>query len=126
MNTFELLKELLKKSSDEINYGILVLMLKGKLDFNRVNAAYVESLERLRKDNKLLLAEKDLSIYDLLSSVRKESKTNHNAVHRALYNLNESNAFNMQDINEKFGYDKEKDCKLSMYWREHEHDYNKL
>lgn len=124
MQTFELLQELLKKTPEEINECILLLMLQGKLDFLTVNAAYTKCLEMSRKDNSLLMAEKNTSIYELLSLFRKENRRNSNAIHRALYNLNESNSFQMQDINERFGYNEEVDKKLSMYWREHnKHSY---
>lgn len=118
MNTFELLEELSQKSRDEIQYAILALMIKGKINFTDVNNAYVKFLEYEREDNELKLADANSCTLSLLTGINKETNTNKPNIHWALHNLNESRQFNMQSLNEKFGYNKDEDCKFSFYWRE--------
>lgn len=118
MNTFELLELLIEKPKAEIEYALLALLLKGKINFVTLNKMYVQSLEAITEDQKLKLSDANSCTCALLNHISKENKSNHADIHWALHNLNESNQFHMQRLNEKFGYDKENDCKYSYYWRE--------
>ena len=45
MNTLELLNELLKKTNEEIDTVILMLMVEGKLDSHKVFDLYMKCIE---------------------------------------------------------------------------------
>ena len=128
MNVFEILDELLKCSNEEIDYAILSLMIKKKLDSHRVFDLYMKAIEYDRDDIKDRLFESNSTICDLLiglktPNLKKSSQRTiqwvNNAIHRALYNLNTSKQFQMDILNEKYGYNEEEDKKLSWYWRKH-------
>lgn len=118
--TLKLLEQLCKLPKEDIEYAMTLLLAQGKLDFVTINSAYVKYLELVNKDNKLKLADANTCTMSLLSQVvKKKNSHNYAAIHWALHNLNESKQFQMDTLNEKFGYDKEKDCEFSFYWREH-------
>ena len=124
MNTFELLNELLKKTNEEIDYVILELMIKGKLDSHKIFDLYMKCIEHNNNDLKNRLTESNTSILDLIHNLvmpksKKKSTIDcaNKAIHRGLYNLNTSRLFNMQSLNEKFNYNEDEDKKLSWYWR---------
>lgn len=126
MDIFEILDELLKHSNEEIDYAILSLMIKKKLDSHKVFDLYMQSIEYDKDDLKDRLIESNTSILYLLINLKepkskKESirQCTYNAIHRALYNLNISKQFNIGKMNEKYGYNEDEDKKLSWYWREH-------
>ena len=126
MSIFEILDELLKCSNEEIDYAILSLMIKKKLDSHRVFDLYMKAIEYDREDIKDKLIESNSTIHNLLNTLKhpKSKREIINniadmAIHRALYNLNISKQFQMEKMNEKYGYDEEKDKHLSWYWREH-------
>lgn len=125
MNIFELLNELLKKTNEEIDYAILYLMIKGKLDSHRMFDLYMKHIEHNNNDLKDRLTESNTSILDLIlnlampKSKRKSTVDLANkAIRRGLYNLNSSRLFNMQSLNEKYNYNEDEDKKLSWYWRD--------
>ena len=124
MNIFELLNELLKKTNEEIDYAILYLMIKGKLDSHRMFDTYMKCIEHNNNDLQDRLTESNTSILDLILNLvipksKKKSTVElaNKAIHRGLYNLNSSRQFNMQSLNEKFNYNEDEDKKLSWYWR---------
>lgn len=121
MDIFELTEKLCEKSEEEIEYALVSMMLKKKIDFIQINKAYVKYLESISEDRKLKLIDANTCTLALLTNIKTENKSNHADVHWALHNLNESKQFNMSKLNEKFGYDKENDCKYSFYWRETHH-----
>lgn len=118
MSTFELLEELCKKPNQEIKYGLLALMLKDKIDFIDLNACYVEYLNSIKEDrlNQLIEAESCVleSFYRKKGNKREYDKKH---TQRCLYLLNQSNSFNMTDLNEKYEYDEEFGKKMSIYER---------
>lgn len=126
MTVFEILDELLKCSNEDIDYAILYLMINKKLDSHKVFDLYMRAIEHDKDDVRDRLIESNTSILDLLINL-KEPKSNkeitkkntHNAIHRALYNLNTSNQFQMTDMNKKYGYNEDEAKHLSWYWREH-------
>ena len=120
MDTFEIFDELLKKPNDEVEWAILALMIKKKLDSHKVFDLYMKAIEYDKDDLKDRLIESNTSIFEmLLISVKSRAEHSVKAIHRALYNLNQSNQFNMQTLNEKYKYNEDEDKKLSWYWREH-------
>ena len=112
MSTLQLMNELMKKPHEEVEFVILGLMLNKILDL------YMQSIEIENEDKRKRLAESNSCILDLLLHFKKETGANSNAIHRALHNLNDSNSFNMGNLNRKFGYDKERDRNLSWYERQ--------
>lgn len=118
MSTFELLEELCKKPKQEIKYGLLALMLKDKIDFIDLNACYVEYLNSIKEDrlNQLIEAESCVleSFYRKKGNKREYDKKH---TQRCLYLLNQSNSFNMTDLNEKYEYDEEFGKNMSIYER---------
>lgn len=126
MSVFEILNELLKCSNEEIDYAILSLMIKKKLDSHKVFDLYMKAIEYNNDDIQDRLIESNTSVLNLLVNLKepkskKESTKKHiyNAIHRALYNLNTSRQFNMEKLNEKYGYNEDEAKHLSWYWREH-------
>ena len=124
MNTLELFNELLKKTNEEIDTVILMLMVEGKLDSHKVFDLYMKCIEYKNNDLKDRLVESNSSILDLIHNLvmpksKKKSTIDYanKAIHRGLYNLNTSRQFNMQSLNEKFNYNEDEDKKLSWYWR---------
>lgn len=124
MDIKELIDELMNHSNEEIDYIILKLMVNRKLDSHRVFDLYMKAIEIDNDDKQDKLTEANSSILDLLLNLKepkskREStkKSIHNAIHRALYNLNSSKQFNMDKMNEKYGYNEEEAQKLSWYWR---------
>lgn len=121
-----LLDELLKCRNEEIEYAILSLMVNKKVDSHKVFDLYMRAIEYDRNDVRDRLIESNTSLLDLLINLKepklnKETtkKNTHNAIHRALYNLNISNQFKMKEMNEKYGYNEDEAKHLSWYWREH-------
>lgn len=126
MDVFEILDKLLELSNEEIDYAIFSLMINKKLDSHKVLDLYMRAIEHDNDDIRDRLIESNTSIMDLLVNLKepkskKEStkRLTHNAIHRALYNLNISRHFNMARINEKYGYNEDEAKHLSWYWREH-------
>ena len=126
MNVLEILDELLKCTKEEIDYAILSLMIKKKLDSHKVFDLYMRAIEYDKDDMKDRLIESNTSIFDLLMNLKEPKskkeiikKYTHNAIHRALYNLNISKQFHMAKMNEKYGYNEDEAKHLSWYWREH-------
>lgn len=116
MNTFELIEELSNKSKEEIKYALLTLMLKGKFDFLDLNSAYVECLDSIKEDrlNKLIEAETCvLESFMYKKGVKNERDLKH--TQRCLYLLNQSKRFQMDKLNEKYGYNEEEAKKYSWY-----------
>lgn len=126
MDVFEILDKLLKCSNEEIEFAILSLMIKKKLDSHKVFDLYMKAIEYDNNDIRDRLIESNASVLDLLLNLKEpESKKKstkqlaYNAIHRALYNLNVSRQFNMGRLNEKYGYNEDEAKHLSWYWREH-------
>lgn len=117
-SVFDILNELLKRPSEEIDYAVLALMIKRKLNAHKVMDLYAQALEVWSDDLKDLGTEYSTSILELLLLLKTENKSNSKAIHRALYNLNTSKKYKMDTLNKKFNYNEEEDKKLSWYWRE--------
>ena len=124
LDTYQLMEQLMRKSKDEVENVILHLMLNPdktkRIDSHRILGLYMKSIEIQNIDRKDRLTESNTCILDLLLNFKKETKNNSKSIHRALHNLNESRQFNMNGLNEKYGYDRERDKNLSWYEREKE------
>lgn len=121
MDTFELLKELSKKPKEEMKYAILSLMLDGKIDFVDLNACYVDCLEIIKEDRLNQLIEAETCVMEtFLYGKNNKTDANHKHTQRCLYLLNKSRRFNMQSLNEKYGYDEEEAKGYSWYERNKE------
>lgn len=125
LNTLQLMEQLMKKSHEEVEYVILHLMLNenknNRIDSHKILDLYMKSIEIENEDRADRLIEANSCILDLLLNFKKETKNNSKSIHRALHDLNESNKFNMNKLNEKYGYDKDVDKNLSWYEREKEY-----
>ena len=109
MNTFELLEQLSKKSKNEIEYGLLALMMRGKIDFISVQQRYVQYLEQLKERNLCEKIEAETCVMESLMYGRKpKNEQEEISVQRRLYLLNQSKRFQMNRLNEKFNYDEER------------------
>lgn len=116
MNTLELMKELSKKSNEEIRYCLLYLMIKRKIEFKDLSESYVSLLENKDDDNKNKLIEAGTNILEsLLYDKFNKKQCTQDSIQRRLYFLNKQEQFNMGDINKKFNYDENKGEKLSWY-----------
>lgn len=121
MGTFELIEELLNKPKEEIKYALLALMLKGKIDFLDLNATYIRclNLENEDKLNKLIEAETCvLESFHHKKGTKKDYDIKH--TQRCLYLLNKSKRFQLNDLNEKYGYNEEEAKQYSFYERNKE------
>ena len=109
MNTLELLEQLSKKPKNEIEYGLLVLMMQGKIDFLSVQQAYVQYLEQLKERNLCEKIEAETCVMESLMYSRKpKNEQEEISVQRRLYLLNQSKRFQMNKLNEKFNYDEQR------------------
>jgi len=111
----EVMNELLPLPEELIDTVLLKLLLNNKIDFVKLSNLYIESLKKQDKDKDNLLYEAESCALEHLINIKKESKLNHNAVHRTLYLLNKSRRFMMNKLNEKFNYNEDEDKKLSWY-----------
>lgn len=121
MNTFELIEELSNKPKEEIRYALLSLMLKDKIDFLDLNSAYVECLNSIKEDRLNQLIEAETCVLESFM-YKKGVKNEHDMKHtqRCLYLLNHSKRFQLNDLNEKYGYKDEEAKKYSWYERNKE------
>jgi hypothetical protein len=109
MNTFELLEQLSKKSKNEIEYGLLALMMRGKIDFISVQQRYVQYLEQLKERNLCEKIEAETCVMESLMYGRKpKNEQEEISVQRRLYLLNKSKRFQMNRLNEKFNYNEKR------------------
>lgn len=109
MNTFELLEQLSKKPKNEVECGLLVLMMQSKIDFLSVQQAYVQYLEKLKERNLCQQIEAETCVMESLMYSRKpKNEQEEISVQRRLYLLNQSKRFQMGRLNEKFNYDEER------------------
>lgn len=109
MNTFELLEQLSKKPKNEIEYGLLVLMMQDRIDFLSVQQSYIHYLEQLKERNLCQQIEAETCVMESIMYSRKpKNEQEEISVQRRLYLLNQSKRFQMNRLNEKFNYDEER------------------
>lgn len=130
MNAFELLDELLKKSDIEIDYALLCLLRKKKIDFIRLSNLYTQYLEESFDDclNQLVEAETCVMesfidkkfVSDSPNELKGDKLSNYQHTQRSLYLLNQSKRFNMESLNNKFRYNEDIGKQMSCYERNKE------
>lgn len=120
MTTPEIIKELSKKDPNEIEFCLSILLQAKKIDFLRLQGAYVKYLEESRdKDlSKIIEAETCVAESLLYDKIQMEDKQTEISVQRRLYLLNQSRRFQMDELNKKFGYS---EARAKTY--NHEEDY---
>jgi hypothetical protein len=105
--------------TDNIRYLFFLLLCEKKVSFKELSESYVEALEVDNTDKLKQLIEAETCVLEnIVCSNKPKNQTHQNAIQRSLYLLNNSNRFQMEKLNEKFGYDEEKAKKLSWYERD--------
>lgn len=119
MNIFELKDEFSKKSSEEIQFLLQMLLIEGKFSFTDLTKAYVAYLEYIKDDTQNKLVEAETCVLEsFLYNKDDSSEASHKSTLRALYLLNKSKRFNgLDDWNKKYGYNEEEAKELSWYER---------
>lgn len=117
-NTFDLIDELTQRAPDELEYSIFILLVQKKIDYKQLSDMYVKALESWNKDKENQFSEACSCVLESFSRKRKyETDYDKKAIQRALYLLNQSNQFNMGELNKKYGYNEDEAKKLSWYER---------
>lgn len=116
MDTLTLMQELAKKPQNEIEFVLTTLMLDGKIDFISVNKSYIAHLETIREDqdNKLVEAETCV-LQSFINKKGNKNSADNKHTQRCLYLLNQSNRFNMVELNKKYNYDEALGKRMSWY-----------
>lgn len=118
MDVFKLLDELLTKSEEEIDFALLSLLLKKKIDFVKLSNLYTKSLETINEDKLNQLMEAEACVISCFhSKLGGKKDLDQKVTQRCLYLLNQSRRFNMGKLNEKYGYDEAKGKDASWYER---------
>ena len=114
MNIFELKEEFSKKSPEEIQILLQVLLIEEKFSFTDLTKAYVAYLEYTKNDSQNKLIEAETCVLE--SFIYNDDESSHKTALRALYLLNKSKRFNgLDDWNKKYGYNEEEAKELSWY-----------
>lgn len=115
----ELLEQLNKYPQYMVNHALVSMLLKGTIDYTQISEAYVQALEKFRKDKESLIAEAEVLGSLWLDKCKEETEDNHDVIHRTLVFLNHENShLCADDLNEKWHYDPQKDNQLSKYERD--------
>ena len=119
MDVIQLKDELSKKSPEEIQFLLQILLIEGKLSFTALTSAYVAYLEYVKEDNENKLIEAETCVLEsFLYNKGDDNEASHKSTLRALYLLNKSKRFNgLDDWNKKYGYNEEEAKQLSWYER---------
>lgn len=125
MDTFQLVEELLTKPKAEIQYGLLTMLLEGKVDFIELSNQYVNCLKIWNEDKENKLIEAETCVVESFldkkvknaESDKSKFKSNYKHTQRCLYLLNQSKRFNMGDLNEKYSYSENDGKECSWYER---------
>lgn len=122
LTVFDLLDELLNRTTEEINYGILLLLIQGKIDYKTVSERYVDYLEYKNDDFLEKLIDCETCILEGFHYTTNDNKKNRPYINRSLYILNQSKRFQMNKLNEKYNYNEEEAKECSSYWRYKENE----
>ena len=119
MDIIQLKEELSKKSPEEIQFLLQILLIEGKLSFTALTSAYVTYLEHVKEDNENKLIEAETCVLEsFLYNKDDNDESSHKSALRALYLLNQSKRFNGLDKwNKKYKYNEEEAKQLSWYER---------
>lgn len=110
MKTNELIEELSKKPSVEIESAIVELMLKGKIEFDVINSSYIKFLELIRNHQKEDLYQAHGLLVDFLLYQDKVEKP---VLDKALEMINNSRRFNADILNKKYNFEPKHESVLS-------------
>lgn len=104
---------------ETIKQLFFLLLREKKVSFKELSESYVESLEVDNEDKLNQLIEAETCVLEnIICSNKPKNKTHKNTIQRSLYLLNNSKRFQMEKLNEKFGYDEKEAKKLSWYERD--------
>ena len=103
----------------------MYILQKKKLSFKNLSEAYVQYLEDENDDRLNQLIEAETVVLEDISSQRKiaTDKTKRKHQLRALYLLNKSNRFMMNETNDRLQYNEDEAKQLSWYERNKEIKY---
>lgn len=119
MDILQLKNELSKKTKEEVEFLLYLLLIEEKVSFTTLTSAYVKYLEHVKDDaqNKLIEAETCV-LESFIYNKDDDDESSHKSALRALYLLNKSKRFNgLDDWNKKYGYNEEEAKQLSWYER---------
>ena len=112
--------------TDNIRYLFFLLLCEKKVSFKELSESYVEALDVDNTDKLKQLIEAETCVLEnIVCSNKPKNQTHQNAIQRSLYLLNNSKRFQMEKLNEKFGYDEEEAKKLSWYERDKNNELKK-
>lgn len=117
LTVFDLLEELSERTQWEINYGILLLLIQGKIDYKTVSERYVDYLEHKNDDFLEKLIDCETCILEGFHNTTHDNEKNRPHINRSLYILNQSKRFQMNKLNEKYNYNEDEAKECSSYWR---------
>ena len=109
METIKLTQELSEKPQAEIELSLLLLLMKGKIDFVNLSNSYVEYLNLKSQDKEKIISELGTCLLSLMTNFVSGKKTlsdyKNKVVQRSLYNLNRfKNINDIESINEEYHY----------------------
>lgn len=112
--------------TNNIRYLFFLLLCEKKVSFKELSESYVEALEVDNTDKLKQLIEAETCVLEnIVCSNKPKNQTHQNAIQRSLYLLNNSKRFQMEKLNEKFGYDEDEAKKLSWYERDKNNELKK-
>lgn len=118
MDIIQLKEELSKKSKEEVQFLLFLLLVEEKISFTSLTSAYVAYLEHVKNDTQNKLIEAETCVLEsFMYNKDDDDEASHNSALRALYLLNQSGRFNLKTMNEKYGYNEKEAKQLSWYER---------
>ena len=119
MDIIQLKDELSKKSKEEVEFLLFLLLVEGKVSFTTLTSAYVAYLEHVKDDTQNKLIEAETCVLEsFIYNKDDNDESSHKSALRALYLLNKLKRFNgLDDWNKKYGYNEEEAKQLSWYER---------
>ena len=117
MDIIQLKDELSKKSKEEVEFLLFLLLAEEKISFTTLTSAYVAYLEHVKNDSQNKLIEAETCVLEsFLYNKNDNDEASRKSALRALYLLNKSKRFNgLDDWNKKYGYNEEEAKELSWY-----------
>lgn len=81
------------------------LLISKVIDFSKLSIIYVRHLEMIEKIHRFVIAESTINTHQMMLPRMRDNK---DAINRALYTLDTCGSIPVDDLKEKYGYDKEK------------------
>lgn len=124
MDIIQLKNELSKKSKEDVEFLLFLLLVEEKISFTTLTSAYVAHLEHVKNDTQNKLIEAETCVLESFLYNRDDNdEASHKSALRALYLLNQSGRFNVELENEKYGYNEKEAKQLSWYEQNKEYEY---